>query len=119
MDRIRTIIRSSDFDEYYYSLNDELKNKYGYVLEIIRTQYVVSKKFVKHIETTNFYEIRVSLSSNEYRTMLVAIDADNFMEAKRVLLLNSFLKKDTKQYKREIKKAEEIFKRWRKEYVED
>jgi hypothetical protein len=51
--------------------------------------------------------------------MLVAIDADNFMEAKRVLLLNSFLKKDTKQYKREIKKAEEIFKRWRKEYVED
>lgn len=74
------------------------------------TQYVVSEKFVKHLDGTYFYEVRVSVSSNEYRTILFTIDAPNFMEAKNVVLLNSFLKKSTKQYKLEIQKAENILK---------
>lgn len=37
------------------------------------------------------------------------------MESKQVLFLNSFLKKDTKQYKGEIKKARNILKK----YLED
>ena len=52
--------------------------------------------------------MRVSVSTNEYRTILFTIDADNFMEAKNIILLNSFLKKDTKQYKSEIQKANKI-----------
>ena len=59
-------------------------------------------------ENTVFYEMRVSVSTNEYRTILFTIDADNFMEAKNIILLNSFLKKDTKQYKSEIQKANKI-----------
>lgn len=55
------------------------------------------------------------ISSNEYRTILLAVDHDNFIQCKNVLLLNSFLKKGTKQYKAEIKKAENIIKR----YLED
>lgn len=39
----------------------------------------------------------------------------NFADCRNVLLLNSFLKKDTKQYKAEIKKAGNIVKR----YLED
>jgi hypothetical protein len=34
-------------------------------------------------------------------------------------MLNSFLKKDTKQYRTELKKAETIYNAWRKEYEED
>ena len=80
-----------------------------------RLQYVISSKIVKSLENTDFYELRISISSNEYRTILLAVDHDNFIQSKNVLLLNSFLKKDTKQYKAEIKKAENIVKR----YLED
>jgi hypothetical protein len=40
--------------------------------------------------------------------LLVAIDNINFIEATKVVLLNSFQKKDTKQYRKEIEKARTI-----------
>jgi len=72
---------------------------------LIKAIKVVSEKFVKKIQNTEFYEVRVSIGTNEYRTMLIATDNANFVEATQVILLNSFLKKDNKQYKREIEKA--------------
>ena len=112
---IRKVIYSHEFEEYFASIDEQLRKKYEYALEIVRTQYVVSTKVVKSLENTEFYELRVSVSSNEYRTILLAIDHDNFIQSKNVLLLNSFLKKSTKQYKAEVKKAENIVKR----YLED
>ncbi len=112
---VRNIIFSDEFEEYYASLNEPIKKKYDYALQIVKSQYVVSSKIVKNLENTDFYELRISISSNEYRTILFAIDHDNFMQSRNVLLLNSFLKKDTKQYKAEIKKAGNIVKR----YLED
>ena len=112
---IRHIIYSDEFEEYYSSMSEQLKRKYDYALQIVKSQYVVSSKIVKSLENSDFYELRISISSNEYRTILLAVDHDNFMQCKNVLLLNSFLKKGTKQYKAEIKKAENIIKR----YLED
>ena len=112
---VRNIIFSDEFEEYYASLNEPIKKKYDYALQIVKSQYVVSSKIVKNLENTDFYELRISISSNEYRTILLTIDHDNFMQSRNVLLLNSFLKKDTKQYKAEIKKAGNIVKR----YLED
>ena len=109
---IRRIIYSDEFEEYYASMNEQLKKKYDYALQIVKSQYVVSSKIVKSLENTDFYELRISISSNEHRTILLAVDHDNFIQSKNVLLLNSFLKKDTKQYKAEIKKAENIVKRY-------
>jgi hypothetical protein len=63
------------------------------------------------IEKTNLYEMRVSVGSNEHRTFLFAIDASNIIESSLVVLLNSFLKKETKQYKAEIDKAKMILKK--------
>ena len=82
---------------------------------IIKTQDVVKKKYVKHLENRELYEVRVSLGSNEYRTILFAVDAASFMQATKILYLNSFLKKDTKQYKREISKAYRLLEK----YMED
>jgi hypothetical protein len=118
MNALRDIRTTSAFDEFYDSLSDKVKDKYKYVLQIVKTQYVVSEKFIKRLENTDFYEMRISVSSNEYRTVIFAIDADNFMQSTKILLLNSFLKKGTKQYKAELEKAEKVFKEWRKEYVE-
>lgn len=112
---IRNIIFSDEFEEYYANMNERVREKYDYALDIIRTQYLVSKKFVSILENTDFYELRISISSNEYRTILLAVDHDSFIQSTNILLLNSFLKKGTKQYKAEIKKAENIVKR----YMED
>ena len=109
--KIRKVVLSNEFLTYYDSLNVKIQDKYTYALQLIKTLKVVSEKFVKKIQNTEFYEVRVSVSTNEYRTMLIAVDNPNFMEATKVILLNSFLKKDSKQYKKEIEKARTILEK--------
>ena len=105
-------LHSIEYDEYYASLDEKTKAKYDYVEMIIKTQYVVNKKFVKNLEETEFYEARVSVGNNEYRTIIFAVETLSFVESKRVLFLNSFLKKGTKQYKGEIEIARHILKKY-------
>ena len=111
-DDVRETIHSEEYEEYYNSLNEKTKAKYDYVEAIIKTQYVVNNKFVKNIEGTEFYEAQISIGTNEHRTIVFAIDSNSFMESKRVLFLNSFLKKSTKQYKSEIDTARKILKKY-------
>ncbi len=109
---VRETYHSEEYDEFYNNLDEKTKEKYDFVESIIRSQYVVSQKFVKNLIGTEFYEARISIGTNEYRTIIFAIDARSFIESKRVLLLNSFLKKDKKQYKREIIVARGILERY-------
>ena len=111
-DIIRETFHSVEYDDYYASLDEKTQAKYDYVELIIRTQHVVNKKFVKNLEGTEFYEARVSVGSNEYRTIIFAIESQSFIESKRVLFLNSFLKKSTKQYKSEIDTARQIMNKY-------
>lgn len=101
---IRKVIYSHEFEEYYASIDEQLRKKYDYALEIVRTQYVVSTKIVKNLENTEFYELRISVGSNECRTILLAVDHDNFIQSKNVLLLNSFLKKVQNNIRQRLKK---------------
>lgn len=112
MEKVRTIFFSDEFEEFYTNSDARLKEKLNYLLNIVSTQYVVSQKFIKSLENTPFYELRISLGNNEYRTILFAIDHDNFMQCHKVILLNTFLKKSTKQYKAEIRVAENILSRY-------
>ncbi len=114
-ENIRQVIYSEEFNDFYDSLDSRIQDKFDYGLQLIKTQYVVNKKFVKHLENTNLYELRISVSSDEYRTVLFAIDNDSFIQSKRVILLNSFIKKGTKQYKTEDKIGRKVIK----EYLED
>ncbi|MDH6312234.1 phage-related protein [Parabacteroides sp. PFB2-10] len=108
---IRKVIFSDEFEEYFKNLDVKVREKYSYVIHIIQTQYVVSEKFVKKLPPTELYEARITLGNNEYRTILIAVETSSFMEARRVVLLNLFVKKDTKQYKKEIEKAYSIIKK--------
>ena len=112
---IRETFHSEEYDKYYNSFDIKIKIKYDYVESIIKTQYVVNRKFVKNLEGTEFYEARISIGTNEYRTIIFAIDAQSFIESKKVLFLNSFLKKDTKQYKGEIEIARQIMNKYTEE----
>lgn len=93
---IRELYFSNEFIEFYNMLSDKVKAKFEHTMDLIRTEYVLSTKFVKHLESTDLYEMRVSVSSNEYRTILFSVDNDNIILSQKILLLNGFLKKSTK-----------------------
>lgn len=105
---IRELYFSEEFLEFYNTLEDRIKTKFEHTMDIIRTEYILSTKFVKHLDGTDLYEMRVSVSTNEYWTILFAVDDDNIILSKRILLLNGFLKKSTKDYSRQIKIAKRI-----------
>lgn len=102
---LRQIYFSDEFIGFYNKQNDKVKRKFDYVIGIVRAEKVITTKFVKHLEDTDLYEMRVSVGNNEYRTILFAIDNDNIISARKVLVLNAFLKKSTKDYKRQIEIA--------------
>lgn len=104
---MRRIIRSLEFDEFYESSPKRVREKLNYALNIIAEIKVVSTKLVKKLIGTDFYELRIS-TENEWRVIVSAIDDDNFIECENILLLNGFMKKSTKDYGREIKKAQMI-----------
>lgn len=54
--------------------------------------------------------MRVSVGHNEYRTIFFALDNPNIILSTKVILLNGFLKKSTKEYDKHIKKAQKIIK---------
>lgn len=104
---MRNLIRSVEFDEFYSSLPANVQNKVQYAMNVIAEIRVVNTKLVKKLIDTDFYELRISVG-NEYRVILFTIDHENFIEAQEILLLNGFIKKSTKDYKKEIEKAKQI-----------
>lgn len=68
------------------------------------TEPVLATKFVKKLVNTPFYELRVSVD-NEIRVILFSIGHDNINQAEQIILLNGFVKKSTKDYTKELKKA--------------
>jgi len=107
---IRSILYTDEFDLFYSELDERTKEKYKQGVDILKTVYVLSTKFVKKIVNTDLYEMKVSVGYNEYRTILFAIDHENIIQATNVILLNSFLKKDSKEYRKQIKRAINILK---------
>lgn len=107
-EKIRELLMTPEFEDYYNEQSENVKEKFKYVMHIMTSLRVVSTKFIKTLENTEFYEMRVSIGSNEHRSIIFTMDASNFMDSKRVILLNAFLKKNTKQYRSEIQKARRI-----------
>lgn len=88
-----------------------MRTKFDNVLNIVKSEPVISTKFVKHLVTTDLYEMRVSVGRDEYRTIMFTMDNENIMLATEITLLNAFMKKSTKDYQKQIKLAENILKR--------
>lgn len=105
---IRIVYKTPEFEAFYISLPVKTRAKFDYVINVIATIYNVPSKFVKHLENTDLYEMRVSVGTNEYRTVLFALNSDNVIEATSIILLNAFLKKDNKDYRKQVEKAVSI-----------
>lgn len=114
---IRRLIPTEEFMEYYSSLPSKTQEKFDYVLSVMANVYNIPTKFVKHLENTDLYEMRISVGTNEHRTIIFAVDNRNIVESGVIILLNSFLKKSTKDYKRQIARALAILNKF--SYEED
>lgn len=102
---VRIVYKTLEFEAFYSSLPSKTQTKFDYVINVIATIYNLPTKFVKHLENTDLYEMRVLVGTNEYRTVLFAIDHDNVIEAKSIILLNAFLKKDNRDYRKQVEIA--------------
>ena len=105
----RDLILSPEYIEFESELPQRAKQKLLYAMSILETVSPIPQKFVKNLVNTMFYELRISVD-NEIRVILFAVDNDNINLATKVVLLNGFVKKSTKDYDREIKKAINILR---------
>lgn len=105
---IRMVYKTPQFEAFYSSLLSKVQTKFKYVIDVVTTVYNVSTKFVKHLHDSDLYEMRVSVGTSEYRTILFAIDKTNVIEATKIILLNGFLKKSNKDYRKQIEIAQTI-----------
>jgi len=109
-EEIRSILYTDEFNSFYLALDERTREKYKQGVDVLKTVYVLSTKFVKKIVNANLYELRVSVGYNEYRSILFCTDHENVIQATKIILLNGFLKKSSKDYDRQIKKAINILK---------
>lgn len=103
----REISYTPEFDEFYQTLDSRTKKKLAQVVDIIKGADVIASKFVKKLVKTELYEARIS-TDNEYRVILFTVDHDNIMQATQVIFLTGFIKKATKDYDKQIEKANKI-----------
>ena len=103
------VFHGNSFLDYYKILDNKVKEKIKYVLELIKQVERVPIKFLAPM--TGFdrlFEIKVEFESNIYRIFCC------FDKGQIVVLLNAFQKKTQKTPKKEIEKAmklkEEYFK---------
>ena len=57
---VRTVYKTVEFELFYNSLQPKVQTKFDYVINVISTVYNVSTKFVKHLVSSDLYEMRVS-----------------------------------------------------------
>lgn len=108
---VRTIIVYKDYFVNFYKEQDhKIQQKIEYVLDLVRFERQVPKKFFKQLENTNgIYEIRVITTFKSIRIMCFLDDGN------LVVLTNCFLKKNQKTPKKEIKLAERLKKEYLKQ----
>jgi len=109
---MRNLQFTDEFLEFINQSESNVKTKINYLFEVIKTQSVINSKVAKKLVNTDFYEIRLQVN-NEYRVIVFTLDHDNITQSKEILFLNGFIKKSTKDYDKQIKKAAKILEQWK------
>jgi phage-related protein len=103
------IVYGDDFWEFYNKQTQKVKLKINWTIGIVKDLKMVPEQYLKHIEGTELYEIRVIFGSNIYRIFCF------FDKGKLVVLVNGFQKKTQKTPKNEIERALTL----KRQYYED
>ena len=109
---MRKVDFTDEFLEFIEQSENNVKTKIEYILDVLINQNVINSKIAKKLTNTYLYEIRIQVN-NEYRILCFTVDHENITQAKHILFLNAFLKKSTKDYDKQIKKAIKILEQWK------
>ena len=104
---MREILITPECLEFIDKQNERVSTKFYQIIEVIGEVKIVNANFVKKLTNTDFYELRIK-AGNEIRVIMFAVDHSNFAECTKVVCLNGFLKKSTKDYTKAIKMAEKL-----------
>ncbi len=106
----KIVAYKSYFVEFYKSQENKVQEKIEYILDMIRFEKQVPKKFFKALENTEgIYEVRVVTTFKSIRILCF------FDDGNLVVLANCFVKKTQKTPRKEIKFAEKL----KKEYLKN
>ena len=106
--KVREVYFSDEFNTFFESLDNKVKEKYLWTIQITETIKDLPSSYVKKLVDSDFYEMRVCVANNQYRTIIFTTDTGNIISAKEIYLLNSFLKRSTKDYKKQLKVATKL-----------
>ena len=109
---MRELYFTNEFNAFQNEADENVRKKIAYIFEVLKTQQIITANIVKKLVNTDFYEIRIQIN-NEYRIITFTIDHENINQAKQILFLNGFVKKATKDYDKQIKKAIKILEQWK------
>lgn len=111
---MRKVLVSEECDTFMLNSSKRVQDKFDYLLTVISQEQIVSKNFVDKLVGTDYYELRIK-AENQVRVVVFSIDNLNFNLSKRVILLNAFIKKSTKDYKPAIAIADKLFNKYKDE----
>jgi len=98
--QIREVIFYGDyFWDFYKMQSPKVKKKINWTIGLLQFLEIIPEKYLKHIEGTDLYEIRVSFGNNIFR-IFCFFDKDLL-----VIILNGFQKKTQKTPRNEIDRA--------------
>ena len=108
---VRKVIAYKEyFTDFYKAQEEKVQEKIEYVLDLVRFERQVPKKFFKHLENTDgIYEVRVITTFKSIRILCF------FDDGNLVVLANCFVKKTQKTPRKEIKLTEKL----KREYLKD
>jgi phage-related protein len=105
---VRKVIAYKEyFVDFYKAQEEKVQKKIEYVLDLVRFERQVPKKFFKALENTDgIYEVRVITTFKSIRILCF------FDDGNLVVLGNCFLKKTQKAPRKEIKLAQKLKKEY-------
>ncbi|MFA7445156.1 MAG: type II toxin-antitoxin system RelE/ParE family toxin [Flavobacteriaceae bacterium] len=109
---MRELQFTDEFNDFQNGVDESVRKKIAYIFEVLKTQKVITTNIAKKLVNTDFYEMRIQVN-NEYRVILFTIDHEDINQATQILFLNGFMKKATKDYDRQIRKAIKIIEQWK------
>ena len=105
---MREIYISEECEHYILEESSErVRNKFKYLLEVLQEHKIVHTSFVEKLTNTKYYELKIK-AENQIRVIIFTIDNENFNAANQIILLNGFLKRTNRDYKKAIKIADKL-----------
>lgn len=104
----KVIAYKKRFLDFYNAQEDKVQQKIEFVLDLVRFERQVPKRFLKLLKgTEGIYEVRVITAFKSIRILCF------FDDGNLIVLTNCFIKKSQKTPRKEIKLAEKL----KKEYL--